>query len=660
MKYLGGLAVALLLTACGGGSPESINAGNPPAQPKFSTMAVSIVDSTGKTVSSIALDGGYSVRATYTGQDKKPIIGKALSFSIQGSSIALLAPETALTDATGTASVSIVPTSVTSVGAATVTVTASEGTSGPSGGSGGDVSGSRDFSVQAANIALSPLRVGSATLASGGNTSVAVTALLGGVPASGTPVTVSFSASCGRINNGVANATTSGSGVATAVYTAVQPDGAPCSGVTTLTANTAGASAVSTTVTVAAPVANAITFVSAAPQQVFIAGSGAVEQAQLTFKVFSSSLAPIANQAVEFRIVTNPGDVGLSASGSVAPVTGNTDSNGEVTVSIFAGTIPGPVKVRASLPNTSVFAESQNITVASGPPAQSSLSLSVETFNIEGANLDGTRTRLTARVADRQGNAVEDGTVVNFTAEGGQVERSCATARANNISSCSVVFETQDPRPVDGRVSVLAYTEGTKDYIDKNGNNRFDSGIIDTLLDIGDAYRDDNENGIYEKGEFLIPRGGEMNCAGSGAPAPARINTCTGSLSTTVRKQATILFSSSNAALATGYMQTGKNSVSFRLSSANNQQLPVAAGSIVTAAALDNTPAIPGESAQDCSVQDVAGSPVANVPPGIIPGANLSTLVVVTFKGCEKNDLITLKVKSPSGLETTLPPFSPN
>jgi len=621
-------------------------------------MAVSIVNSTGATVSSIALDGGYSVRATYMDKDNKPVVGKSLAFSIQGAAIALLAPETALTDANGTATVSIAPTSVTSVGAATVTATASVGASDPSGGSAGAVSGSRDFSVQAANIALSPLRVGSPTLASGGNTSVAVTALLGGVPASGTPVSVSFSASCGRINNGVANATTSGSGVATAVYTAVQPDGAPCSGVTTLTASTAGAGAVSATVTVAAPVANAITFVSAAPQQVFLAGSGAVEQAQLTFKVFSSSLAPIANQVVNFSIITNPGDVGLSASGSVAPVTGNTDSNGEVTVSIFAGTIPGPVKVRASLPSSSVFAESQNITVASGPPAQSSLSLSVETFNIEGAERDGTRTRLTARVADRQGNAVEDGTVVNFTAEGGQVERSCATARVNNISSCSVAFETQDPRPADGRVSVLAHTEGTKDFVDNNGNNKFDSGI-DSLLDIGDAYRDDNEDGVYELGEFLIPRQGTVACAGAGAPGPARANTCSGRLSTTVRKQATILFSSSRAALATAYTQSGINSVSFRLGSANNLLLPVAAGSIVTAAALDNTAAIPGQPST-CTVQDVAGSPVANVQPGLTPGVNLSTNVVVTFVGCSAGDLITLKVRSPSGLETTLPSFEPN
>lgn len=664
MKYLGGLAIALLLTACGGGSPAGIAAGTPPPPPppppKVATMAVDIVTAAGAAVNSIALDGGYSVQATLRDGDGKPVTGKALNFSIPGSSIAVLMPTSEITNASGVATISIAPTSITSLGAATVTVTAdvAAGTVNP--GSGPvTVSGSRDFSVRSPNIALSPLRLGSATLSSGGNTSVAVTALLGDVAASGTPVNVNFSASCGRINNGVSNATTNGSGVATAVYTAVQPDGAPCSGLTTLTANTAGATAVSTTVSVAAPIANAITFVSASPQQVFIAGSGAVEQSQLTFKVFSSSLAPIANQTVNFSIITNPGDVGLGASGSIKSVTGDTDSNGEVKVSIFAGTIPGPVKVRASLPNGSAFAESQNITVASGSPAQSALSLSVETFNIEGGDLDGTRTRLTARVADRQGNAVEDGTVVNFTAEGGQVERSCATARANNISSCSVVFETQDPRPVDGRVSVLAYTEGTKDYIDKNGNNRFDSGV-DTLLDIGDAYRDDNENGTYELGEFLIPRKGTVACAGAGAPGPARVNTCTGSLSTTVRKQATILFSSSRAGFPSTYKQFGTTSVtgaSFKLSSANNALLPMPAGSIVSATTIDNTI---GNFLLGCEVGQFIGSPVPNVQPGFSIDNDLSTTISVSLFSCAAGDTILFKVKSPSGLETALPPFTFN
>lgn len=653
MKYLGGLAIALLLTACGGGSPESIAIGTPPPPPapppKVATMAVSIIDTTGMTVNSIALDGGYSVQAKLTDGDGNPIKRELLSFSIPGSSIAFLTPATGLTNENGIATVAIAPSSISSLGAAKVFVSADlVGTT-----SGSDsVSGFDNFSVQAANIALSAIRVGSANLISGGNTSMAVTALIGNKPASGTPVNVSFSASCGRINNGVTSVTTDGSGVATAVYTAVQPDGAPCSGATTLTASTAGATAVTTAVNVAAPVANAINFVSAAPQQVFIAGSGALEQAQLTFRVFSSSLAPIANQSVEFRIVTNPGGVGLGASGSTTPVTVTTDSTGVASVSVFAGSIPGPVKVRASLPGTQIFAESQNITVASGPPSQRFFSLAVETFNIEGENLDGVSTQLTVRAADRQGNAVEDGTVINFTSEGGQVARSCATTRVNNIASCSVTFISQEFRPDNGRVSVLAYAEGTKDYVD-NGDNKFGTG--DNLIDIGDAYRDDNENDSYDAlGEFVVPRLGRLACAGSGGSAPNRANTCDGKLATTVRKQAVILFASSmpsSQVFADSFIFS--EGISFNLASRDNPLLPMPAGTVVTATVIDNTP----DNDVSCSSPNLFGSPVVNVQPGFNPAADLSTLVRATLKDCAKNDSITFEVTAPSGLKTLLPTF---
>lgn len=652
MKYLGGLAFVLLLSACGGGSPESIAIGAAPPPPpllpsvqpsRAATMAVSVVTTAGATVSSIALDGGYSVQATLTDADGKPVANKAVNFSIEGSSIAILAPNSALTNASGVASVAISPASVSSIGAATLTVSADL--------AGVPVSNSRDFSVQAANIALSPLRVGNGALNSGGNTSVAVTALLGGTPARGTPVNVSFTASCGRINEGVASVTTDGSGVASMVYTAVQPDGSPCSGPTTLAASTAGATSVTTTVNVAVPVANAINFVSAAPQQVFVAGSGAVEQAQLTFRVFSSSLAPIANQSVEFSIVTNPGGVGLNVSGSTAPVTATTNSSGVASVSVFAGAIPGPVKVRASLPGTQIFSESQNMTVASGPPSQRFFSLAVETFNIEGGQLDGISTQITVRAADRQGNAVEDGTVINFTTEGGQVARSCATARVNNIASCSVTFVSQEFRPSNGRVSILAYAEGTKDYIDNNGDNRFGTG--DTLIDIGDAYRDDNENDAYDAaGEFLIPRSGTSVCTGSGDAAPARANTCDGRLATTVRKQAIILLSDStpNTPNYTG----AADRVEFQLASSGNLNLPMPAGTTVTAEAVDRTPSTPAVVSPTCTVTRVLGSPVANIAPGPVPNDNLSTTVTALLEGCNGGDFVTFEITTPSGRKSTL------
>jgi hypothetical protein len=256
---------------------------------------------------------------------------------------------------------------------------------------------------------------------------------------------------------------------------------------------------------------------------------------------------------------------------------------------------------------------------------------------------------LTVRVADRQGNAVEDGTVVNFTAEGGQVARSCATARtAGGISQCSVTFQSQNPRTAGGRASVLAYLEGTKDYVDVNGNNRYDAGV-DTLISIGDAYRDDNENGIYDasNGEFLIPRFGTGNCPSAGAPFPSRLNTCDNSLATTVRQQTIILFASSTPLLTQTSLST--SGMSFKLNSIDNQLLPMPAGTTISAETVDTVSA----DGLACAVAGtISGTPIPNVNPGTNPNANLATSHSVFLKDCVPGDILKINVKAPSGLTT--------
>jgi hypothetical protein len=293
-----------------------------------------------------------------------------------------------------------------------------------------------------------------------------------------------------------------------------------------------------------------------------------------------------------------------------------------------------------------VFALTSNLTVASGPASQRFMSLSVQTFNIEGWNRDGTATTLTVRVADRQGNAVQDGTVINFTAEGGQVGSSCQTKQANNISSCSVDFVSQNPRPAGGRASVLAFINGTKDYVDVNFNNRFDAGT-DTLVDIGDAYRDDNENGSFDTGEFRIPRGGSLACAGSGEPFPAVANTCDNQLATTVRQQAVILFSSTQPLVTN--LQVSSGQVSFILGSIDNPLLPMPAGTTVTATASDTTPS----NQVGCAIARTINSTVPNVNPTSNPAADLTTPHGAVLSGCARGDQVVFDIAPPSGLVTT-------
>jgi hypothetical protein len=649
MRILCGMLFAALMTACGGGggSPGATSGGgtdagsNPGTSTATASLTASITNGSGAATTGVTLGGTFSATATVKDKAGLPVKDRLVTFALSNAAIATLAPDTALTDSSGVAKVAISAASITARGAATLTASATV--------DGSTVTGKTDFSVSASNLTLSPITSGSSNLASGGNTSVDVTALLNGVPSSGFPVNVTFSASCGRINGsgGSVSTATNGSGVASVTYTAVNADGSLCAGTVTITASSAGTDPRSTTLTVAPAVANAITFVSATPAQIFVAGSGALEQSIVKFKALSG-VTPLPNVSIRFTIITNPGGVGLNASGATGDVTVTTDSLGEGSVTVFSGTIPGPVKVRASLVSDStVFAETQNLSGSSGPPSQRFMSLSVSTFNIEGWNRDGTPTTLTVRLADRQGNPVENGTVVNFTAEGGQVASSCATLKVNGISSCSVDFISQNFRPEDGRVSVLAYAAGTKDYIDNNGNNRFDVG--DTLISLGDAYRDDDENAVWSAGEFVIPRGGALACSpvSKGWPFPSRAGTCDTNLATTVRQQAVILFSST-----TPYIEipSGLNTAGFEftLASWEHHLLPMPAGTTVAVETADRTEG----NALGCSVDKLIGTTVPNVPPSPNPAESLVTLHQVALKGCATGDLVTIKVTTPAGLTT--------
>jgi hypothetical protein len=50
---------------------------------------------------------------------------------------------------------------------------------------------------------------------------------------------------------------------------------------------------------------------------------------------------------------------------------------------------------------------------------------------------------------------------------------------------------------------VLATAIGEESFTDANGNGTFD-GAPDTFMDLGERFRDDNESGAYEVGEFFL------------------------------------------------------------------------------------------------------------------------------------------------------------
>ena len=134
-----------------------------------------------------------------------------------------------------------------------------------------------------------------------------------------------------------------------------------------------------------------------------------------------------------------------------------------------------------------------------GVPAADKFSLSVSDFAPANAfNTDGIEVTFSVIVSDQFGNPVVDGSTVHFKSpESGQIQETCTIAGGG----CFVIWRSSDPRPPNGRLSVLAYMEGGSEaFNDVNGNFIFDGN--ETFTDLGEACLDENENGICEADLF--------------------------------------------------------------------------------------------------------------------------------------------------------------
>ncbi len=249
---------------------------------------------------------------------------------------------------------------------------------------------------------------------------------------------------------------------------------------------------VATEVETETPSSGSIQFINAEPAVISLKGTGGVgfgETSLVTFRVVDTLGVPIEGANVDFSLSTSVG--GLSLSNHNA----SSDSNGEVSTVVNSGTIATPIRVMAEITLQSgqtVAIQSDLLTVTTGIPDQNSFSLSTDTFAPESWRIDGVTNTITVRLGDRFNNPVPDGTVVNFTTEGGLIDSSCQTSN----SACTVTWTSQEPRPSDHRVKILAHAIGHESYFDKNGSGVFDDG--DSFDDLPEAYRDDDENGNFD------------------------------------------------------------------------------------------------------------------------------------------------------------------
>jgi hypothetical protein len=228
-------------------------------------------------------------------------------------------------------------------------------------------------------------------------------------------------------------------------------------------------------------------------------GPGRQESSIVTFKVLDKNGNPVAGAAVNFLLFGTTATVAGTGGLTLNPASATSGADGTVATTVLAGIVNTPVRVTATISGTSpaVTTTSDQLVISTGIPDQNSFSLSTSIFNVEGANYNGCPSNIGSTVsvslADHFNNPVPDGTAVSFTAEGGVIDASCLTGLVNTQltngsviqqkgipGSCSVRFCSANPRPDNGRVTILAYSLGEESYYEEpsisGGINRYDAG----------------------------------------------------------------------------------------------------------------------------------------------------------------------------------------
>jgi hypothetical protein len=267
-------------------------------------------------------------------------------------------------------------------------------------------------------------------------------------------------------------------------------------------------------------------------------GLGRSESAQLTFRIVDQHNNGLAGVDVKFSATTTTGGL------AVTPAIATTDSDGNVSTMVSSGTIPTPVRVTAEATRNGVTISglSDALTISTGLPIQKSMSMSADSFNIEGWLSDGEVSNITVALADQYGNKVSDGTAINFVTEGGAIGSSLQGACTTRDGFCTVPLKSQEFRPKNGRVTVLAFAQGIPTFTDSNGDGQYNcanfSGpggaaspvyrpLVDTCLSggepfdtLGDAFLDTGKLGPTAG---VIPGGwldGSYDAANGDQPIP--------------------------------------------------------------------------------------------------------------------------------------------
>ncbi|MCL4744865.1 MAG: Ig-like domain-containing protein [Burkholderiaceae bacterium] len=275
------VATAAAIAACGGGGDLAGNrvtlpVGGAPTGGSGSggsgtsadgTITLTVVDqASGLTQNAISFTALAVAKVVVKDAQGVPVANAVVSFESSDEDEIVFSPaDTALTDSSGAASVTVKPATLTTAGAYTLTAVVEVAQK--------QLRSSFNVAVGAANVGLGTLSAGQSPLSAYGTTVLSVPVT--GVPAD-TPVTVRFASSCAAQNPARATIgalVSSISGVARTTYV-----DRGCAGTDLITATVEGTSVTKTaSLQVLAPALANVQFVSATPLVIALRGTGGVQ-----------------------------------------------------------------------------------------------------------------------------------------------------------------------------------------------------------------------------------------------------------------------------------------------------------------------------------------------------------------------------------------------
>lgn len=272
---------------------------------------------------------------------------------------------------------------------------------------------------------------------------------------------------------------------------------------------TLGSSTATDSVSVAlasVPIAS-IQYLSATPNYLQLEGTGGVRTTTLVFQVLDQNGQP--KQGVDIAFAPASGGERFSLN----TLSARSNTEGKVAVTLTSKNLPGPFRVKAEVVDSDplIVAVSQELRVGTGLPDKNSFDISFSELNPQAWRYNGVRVGISVYAADHFNNPVPDGTAISIATEGGAVGANCITEGG----ICNVDWVSQDPRPVDGRVTVTAWIEGEESFDDANGNGFYDQGEWDGV-DEHEAYFDINESGNYDDGSGIASLEAFIDRSGNG------------------------------------------------------------------------------------------------------------------------------------------------